>query len=119
MTEIGDLIEDTLGAEGPFARALPGFVPRRAQLTFPSWNVADVWSGLAGTFPGSFMRAPLRARVMSFGTFALPVHQLRAFSSSYVQLHGAQAGAQLLELRGAGGRAAAPAGLRMAVVRLE
>ena len=97
----------------------PDFVPRRVQLTFPSWNVADVWSGLAGTFPGSFMRAPLRARVMSFGTFVLPVHQLRAFSSSYVQLHGAQAGAQLLELRGAGGRAAAPAGLRMAVVRLE
>ena len=97
----------------------PDFVPRRVQLTFPSWNVADVWSGLAGTFPGSFMRAPLRARVMSFGTFVLPVHQLRAFSSSYVQLHGAQAGAQLLELRGAGGRASAPAGLRMAVVRLE
>jgi hypothetical protein len=97
----------------------PDFMPRRAQLTFPSWNVADVWSGLAGTFPGSFIRAPLRARVMSFGTFVLPVHQLRAFSSSYVQLHGAQAGAQLLELRGAGGRASAPAGLRMAVVRLE
>lgn len=97
----------------------PDFVPRRSQLTFPSWNVPDVWSGLAGTFPGSFMRAPLRARVMSFGTFALPVHQLRAFSSSFVQLHGAQPGGQLLELRGAEGRGAVPAGLRMAVVRIE
>ena len=98
---------------------LPGFTPSRKQLTFPSWNVADVWSGLAGTYPGSFSAAPLKARVMSFGSFTLPVQQLRAFSSSYFSFDGAQVGGQLIELRGEGGAAAAPAGLRVAVVRVE
>ena len=96
-----------------------GFTPARKQLSFPSWNVADVMSGLAGTYPGAFSAAPLRARVMSFGTFTLPVQQLRAFSSSYFSFEGAQAGGQLIELRGENGAAVAPAGLRVAVVRVE
>ena len=98
---------------------LPGFTADRKQLSFPSWNVADVMSGLAGTYPGAFSAAPLRARLMSFGTFTLPVQQLRAFSSSYVSFEGAQTGGQLLELRGEGGAVAAPAGLRVAVVRVH
>ena len=96
-----------------------GFTPARKQLSFPSWNVADVMSGLAGTYPGAFSAAPLRARAMSFGTFTLPVQQLRAFSSSYFSFEGAQAGGQLIELRGENGAAVAPAGLRVAVVRVE
>jgi hypothetical protein len=56
---------------------------------------------------------------MSFGTFTLPVQQLRAFSSSYFSFDGAQAGGQLIELRGENGAAVAPAGLRVAVVRVE
>jgi hypothetical protein len=98
---------------------LPGFTPARKQLAFPSWNVADVMSGLAGTYPGAFSSSPLRARLMSFGSFTLPVQQLRAFSSSYFSLEGAQSGSQLLELRGEGGAVVAPANLRMAVVRVE
>ena len=98
---------------------LPGFTADRTQLSFPSWNVADVMRGLAGTYPGAFSAAPLRARLMSFGTFTLPVQQLRAFSSSYFSFEGAQTGGQLLELRGEGGAVAAPAGLRVAVVRVE
>ncbi len=98
---------------------LAGFTPSRTQLTFPSWNVADVWSGLAGTYPGAFSAAPLRARSLSFGSFTLPVQQLRAFSSSHFSFEGAQTGGQLIELRGEGGAAVAPAGLRVAVVRVE
>ena len=75
--------------------------------------------GLAGTYPGAFSAAPQRARLMSFGTFTLPVQQLRAFSSSYFSFEGAQTGGQLLELRGEGGVVVAPAGLRVAVVRVE
>jgi hypothetical protein len=96
-----------------------GFTPARKQLSFPSWNVADVMSGLAGTYPGSFSSSPLRAREMSFGSFTLPVQQLRAFSSSYFSLDGAQSGSQLLELRGEGGAVMAPSSLRMAVVRVQ
>ena len=96
-----------------------GFTPARKQLAFPSWNVADVMSGLAGTYPGSFSSSPLRTREMSFGSFALPVQQLRAFSSSYFSLEGAQSGSQLLELRGEGGAVMAPTNLRLAIVRVE
>ena len=98
---------------------VPGFTAARRQLSFPSWNVADVMSGLAGTYPGAFSAAPLRARAMSFGAFTLPVQQLRAFSSSYFSFEGAQVGGQLIELRGEGGAVMAPAGLRVAVVRVE
>ncbi len=98
---------------------LSGFTPMRKQLTFPSWNVADVMSGLAGTYPTSFLAAPLKASAMSFGTFALPVARLRAFSSSYFSFEGPQSGSQLLELRGENGAASPPGTLRVAIVRVE
>ncbi|MBL0169366.1 MAG: hypothetical protein IPP90_01390 [Gemmatimonadaceae bacterium] len=98
---------------------LADFVPTRRQLTFPSWNVADVFAGLATTYPGSFVASPLRARAMTFGSFTLPVAKLRAFSSSYFSFEGAQTGSQLLELRGEGGASAPPSSLRVAVVRVE
>jgi len=98
---------------------LAGFTPKRAQLTFPSWNVADVMGGLAGTYPMSFLAAPLKARAMSFGAFALPVTRLRAFSSSYFSFDGEQLGSQLLELRGENGAAVPPTSLRVAIVRVE
>jgi hypothetical protein len=97
---------------------LPGFTPRRTQLTFPSWNVADVMSGLAKTFPGTFVASPLHARAFSFGAFALPVPALRSFSASYFAFEGAQSGSQLLELRSTSG-GAPPSALRLAVVRVE
>ena len=96
-----------------------GFTPERKQLTFPSWNVADVFSGLATTYPGSFVAAPLKARAMTFGSFSLPVTKLRAFSSSYFSFEGAQMGNQLVELRGEGGVSVPPGSLRVAVVRVE
>jgi hypothetical protein len=41
---------------------MAGFTPARKQLTFPSWNVTDVFAGLATTYPGSFIASPLKAR---------------------------------------------------------
>jgi hypothetical protein len=98
---------------------LPGFTPARRQLAFPTWNVPDVFAGLAGTYPGYFLANPLRPRAMSFGAFSLPVAKLRAFSSSYFSFEGEQSGSQLLELRGEGGAAVPPSSLRVAVVRVE
>jgi hypothetical protein len=98
---------------------LAGFVPARRELTFPSWNVANVFAGLAGTYPGAFMASPLRSRAMSFGSFSLQVPKLRAFSSSYFSFEGAQTGSQVLELRGENGVAVPAASLRIAVVRVE
>ena len=97
---------------------LAGFQPQRAQLTFPSWNMADVNGGLAGTYPTSFLATPLKARAMSFGSFVMPVARLRAFSSSYFSFDGEQLGSQILELRGENGASMPPGSLRMAVVRV-
>jgi hypothetical protein len=98
---------------------LAGFTPKRPQLSFPSWNTADVNGGLAGTYPGSFLASPLKARPMSFGSFVLPVARLRAFSSSYFSFEGEQIGSQMLELRGENGATVVPASLRVAIVRVE
>jgi len=98
---------------------LAGFTPKRTQLSFPSWNTADVNGGLAGTYPGSFLASPLKARPMSFGSFVLPVARLRAFSSSYFSFEGEQVGSQMIELRGENGATVVPASLRVAIVRVE
>jgi hypothetical protein len=98
---------------------LPGFTPKRAGLTFPSWNTSDVMGGLATSYPGMFVSSPLKARAMSFGSFSLPVTRLRAFSSSYFSFEGTQGGSQLVELRGEGGVPLPPGTLRVAVVRVE
>ena len=98
---------------------LPGFAPKRAGLSLPSWNTADVMGGLASSYPGMFLASPLKARAMSFGSFTVPVTRLRAFSSSYFSFEGAQGGSQVVELRGEGGAALPPAPLRVAVVRVE
>jgi hypothetical protein len=109
-------------ADWSLANAVSGlaaFTPDRRQLTFPSWNVADVFAGLADTYPGAFVANPLKARAMTFGSFALPVTKLRAFSSSYFSFEGAQTGNQLIELRGENGAVVPPGTLRVAVVRVE
>lgn len=98
---------------------MPGVVPARAQLTFPSWNQADVFAGLSGAFPAAFDARPLRMRAMSFGSFTAAVPRLRGFSTSYFAFDGAQLGSQLLELRGEAGGALPPSSLRVAVVRVE
>jgi len=98
---------------------LPEFTPARSQLTLPSWNVRDIFAGLAESYPGAFVANPLHARAMTFGAFTLPVARLRAFSSSYFSFEGNQTGSQMLELRGEGGAASPPASLRVAVVRVE
>lgn len=114
---VGEMLADWALAQA--VDDLPGFTPTRQQLSLPSWNQNEVFSGLAATFPSAFDRRPLKQRSMSFGAFLIPVGRLRAFSTSYFSFDGAQTGSQLLELRGEGGAAVAPASLRVAVVRVE
>jgi hypothetical protein len=98
---------------------LPGFKAKRAQLSFPSWNMRDMMTGLASADPTRFGNAsPLYVRAFTFGSASLPVAKLRAFSSSYFSFEGEQTGSQLFELRGENG-AALPGALRVAVVRVE
>jgi hypothetical protein len=107
---------DELLADWALANAvddLPGFTPVRPELSMPSWNAADMWGGLAATFPGVFSASPVKANGMGFGAFMLTQQSLRAFSSSYVVLEGQQSGAQLLQLNDA------TRTLRLAIVRVR
>ncbi len=79
-----------------------------------TWNAADVWSGLAGTFPGMFQSAPLRGRSVSAGSFAFSGLQLPAAGATYLTLSGVQGGAQLLQVAGANGGA-----LKLSVMRVQ
>ena len=93
--------------------------PARAQLSFPSWNMPDIMAGLAAVDPVRFRDAtPLRIRAFSFGSVALPVAKLRAFSSSYFSFEGMQSGSQVFELRGENG-GVLPGSLRVAIIRVE
>jgi len=95
------------------------FKAQRPELSFPSWNMPDIMSGLAKADPTRFGDVtPLRIRAFSFGSVALPVAKLRAFSSSYFSFEGMQSGSQVFELRGENG-GALPGSLRVAVVRVE
>jgi len=80
-----------------------------------SWNVPDVWSGLAREFPGAFRATPLQARQLTFGRFSTHVAALAPLGVHHVVLAGEQSGAQLLVLEGA---RMDPSGLRLLVSRL-
>jgi hypothetical protein len=109
---VADLLVDWSLAQ--VADDLPGLVPERAEHTMPSWNQPDIMQGMATLYPGQFQAAPVRAHALTFGSFAVAVPRLRAFSSSHFQFEGPQGGSQLLQLSPAG--ASAP--LRLAVLRL-
>jgi hypothetical protein len=95
------------------------FRAKNPALSFPSWNMPDIMSGLAAADPARFGDVtPLKIRAFSFGSTILPVAKLRAFSSSYFSFEGQQTGSQVLELRGENG-GELPASLRVAIVRVE
>ncbi|MEP6765335.1 MAG: hypothetical protein ABJB66_13540, partial [Gemmatimonadaceae bacterium] len=117
----GHPVEEML-ADWSLANAIDdqsGVNPTREQLSFPSWNMPDMMSGLAAADPSRFGDVtPLRVRAFTFGSALLPVAKLRAFSSSYFSFEGTQTGSQVIELRGENG-GVLPATLRVAIIRVE
>ncbi|MBY0490112.1 MAG: IPT/TIG domain-containing protein [Gemmatimonadaceae bacterium] len=79
-----------------------------------TWNAADMWSGLAGTFPGIFQSAPLRGRAVSAGSFVFSGLQLPGAGATYLTLNGVQGGGQVVQLAGVNGGA-----LRVSVQRVQ
>lgn len=82
--------------------------------TGATWNSADIWQGLAATFPGVFQSAPLRGRAVSAGSFAFGGLQLAGAGASYVTIGGVQGGGQLVQLTGVNGGA-----VRLTVQRVQ
>ena len=97
----------------------PGATPGDATIRQPSWNLRDVFSGYKTDFPSaSFDPWPLVPYTVSYGNFALTSRALPG-TGELIVLSGTQAAAQLIELKADGANAAAPAELRMAIVRIQ
>ncbi|AHG90001.1 Peptidase M30, hyicolysin [Gemmatirosa kalamazoonensis] len=91
----------------------PGFTPRDATLTIPSWNTRDVFRGLSAANPIGFPRPfPLLERTASFGDFVVDVPLLRSYTSAFVELSGPVGTKQLLSLQ-------APTDVGLAIVRVR
>lgn len=95
----------------------PGFSPRDPRLQFPSYDLPDIWAGLAAIGP-AYSAHPLALRALAPGSFSVDVAGLRGGTGSIFELNGSASDAQLIGLLGPGGAAPA-ASLGMAVVRVE
>ena len=103
-----------------FADDYPGLAGAGADIDMPTWNFSDIYAGLHADFGGTFPLAyPLVPTAVAFGSFGpLSVPSIVGGGVAYYQFTGMHAAPQLLKLEAAGG-GAPPAGLRMAVARLE
>lgn len=95
----------------------PGFVPERATLSFPSWNVPQIMSGLAAMNGARYSARPLHITEIT-GDLQVSVPQLRGFSARYLETVVMSGNSQMVELLGAQGGTLAST-IRLAVVRVE
>jgi hypothetical protein len=115
----------------PFATALPkwtmamilddypAFAPADPTLRQPSWDLRNVFAGLKTDFPTvPWLAWPLAPYVNTFGDFTRP-STVRAGTTAIIELSGTQSATQLLELKAQGFNGAAPAELRLAIVRVQ
>ena len=97
------------------------FTPTNARLTIPSWNLADIFGDVSGdvsSSDGTFsLPYPLVPRPVTYPSFT-EARSVTAGSASFFELSGTQPARQLLELRAQGG-GNPPAGLRLAIVRVQ
>lgn len=96
----------------------PSLTPADATLKQPSWNLRDVYAGMNADFTGITVDWPFQPAAIPFGTFSR-TGRVRAGTAAIMQISGSQTLKQLLELKADGSSAAAPAELRMAIVRVQ
>lgn len=99
----------------------PSFTPSDATLKQPSWNLRDVYAGMNtenGTYPSLSIDWPFQPTAIAFGAFSR-TGRVRAGTAAIVQISGSQTLKQVIELKADGSSAAAPAELRMAIVRVQ
>ena len=100
-----------------------GFSTTRTQHTMPSWNLPNIFNGMATDFGTQcngpcFLASPLASRPVVYGDFNVAVPVLRGGSVAVFELSGTQVGKQLVELSATGG--GTPNGnLRFSIVRVE
>lgn len=103
----------------------PGWVPATStpassRMKQPSWNFRDVFSGYKADFTNQIAWSawPLNPYGRTFGAFTVDA-AVRPGTSAVIELSGTAAAKQLLELKAQTGTAAAPAELRITIVRVQ
>jgi hypothetical protein len=97
----------------------PGFTPQRVQLTFPSWNLRDIFAGMNTDIPSTFTKPyPLVPRTFPFGNFNDLVNTIRGGSFIMYELNGGALTRQALELTAPNG-APVSRSIRLAIVRVK
>ncbi len=96
----------------------PGFAPADATLKQPSWDFRNVFQSYKLDFStATWPSWPLVPLSNSFGAFTR-TGSVRPGTSAIIELSGSQAAKQVLELKASGSDVAAPAELRIAIVRV-
>lgn len=107
--------------EWAFAMVLddyPGLTLDNARLRQPSWNLPNLMQGSGTDFPQAYSTAPFNPPNRTFGTFSV-LGTVVPGTASFISVGGVQNAKQLIELKAAFGSDAAPAELRLAVVRIQ
>jgi hypothetical protein len=97
---------------------IPASAAQRPQTSFPSWNLGDIFAGMAQDFPGSFTSRPVTARYMDAGAFQLPVQALPGGGAALFGVTAYGDGKQLLQFYDAFG-GPPPLHLRVEIVRWQ
>jgi hypothetical protein len=115
-------IDQLLGgrALSMYADDFPALTTTTPAITFPSWNLRDIFGGMnrdvGAQFPQPF---PLIPTPLTFGAAAAPAPAVLAGgTTAWYELTGTQNTPQLLRLQGSGG-ASLPPDLRLAIARLK
>lgn len=97
---------------------LPGLTFANTRLRQPSWNLPNLMQGAGTDFPQAYSTAPFNPANRTFGTFSV-LGQVVPGTASFLSVGGIQSAKQLIELKAAFGTDAAPAELRLGIVRLQ
>ena len=104
-----------------YADDYPGLAAPSRDLQFPTWNLRDIYASLntAPAWSGRWNTPfPISPNQVQFGSFVVPVSQIRGGAHAYFEISGAFDTTQLLNLRG--NESTGPASnLRLAITRLR
>ncbi len=96
----------------------PGLTLDNPRMSQPSWNLPNLMQGAGTDFPQVYSTSPFNPPSRTFGTFSV-LGTVVPGTASFISLGGVQNAKQLIELKAVFGTDAAPAELRLAVVRIQ
>jgi hypothetical protein len=97
----------------------PGWAPTNPHLQFLSWNLPDLFAGMAVDVPGLYPRAnPFNPHLQTFGNFGPVSIDLTGGGLTYFEISGTQTARQLFEVRGFSG-GDPPSTIRVAIARVH